>query len=469
MKRALCIVALILLSVSVSAKVVLGSYLPVYATESGSMEQDSMVVMRFKIHYPINSTDIDSNYMGNARMLSYIQDFLNDSPKIESITIYSSSSPDGSYETNKSLAQERGLKAKRYLVEHIPAVREIPDSIIIINPTIENWEGLRDLVELEYKYDDKNALLQIFDNENISNEARKGQLKSFNGGRAWQFVRDSLLPQLRYATWVAVWSYIEREEDLPASSLIEVFEPVKSDPILDSIVPAPVDEYPVAVDDCPVVADVGKEEEWQSKTIFAIRSNLLYDLFSLVNYSIEAPLYRDKFSFLVEHHFSWWNWGKAKNEYSIRYLTLGCEARWWFMPQSFSDGKKWRHRESLGGQFLALYGDSGKYDFQFVDDVCYQGEFWSAGISYGYAMPIGKLLNLEFSFSVGYASIAYRGYTPSDDFENLWRDPEKVGRWHYWGPTKARVSLVLPIKVKVGNGRGMGSANSNKSGKGGER
>jgi hypothetical protein len=56
---------------------------------------------------------------------------------------------------------------------------------------------------------------------------------------------------------------------------------------------------------------------------------------------------------------------------------------------------------------------------------------------------------MEFSLSVGYASIAYRKFEPSEDYEILWRDPEKQGRWHYFGPTKAQISLVVPIRVKV--------------------
>jgi hypothetical protein len=52
---------------------------------------------------------------------------------------------------------------------------------------------------------------------------------------------------------------------------------------------------------------------------------------------------------------------------------------------------------------------------------------------------------MEFSISVGYASIAYRKYEPSEDYEILWRDPVKHGRWHYFGPTKLQVSLVYPI------------------------
>ena len=67
-------------------------------------------------------------------------------------------------------------------------------------------------------------------------------------------------------------------------------------------------------------------------------------------------------------------------------------------------------------------------------------------------MPIGKRLNLEFSLSAGYASIAFRGYDPSEDYEILWRDPQEVGRVHYVGLTKAQVSLVIPITVSYRKG-----------------
>ena len=64
-------------------------------------------------------------------------------------------------------------------------------------------------------------------------------------------------------------------------------------------------------------------------------------------------------------------------------------------------------------------------------------------------------LNFEFSLSAGYASIPYRGYIPSDNYEILWRNPEDAGSLHYFGLTKAQVSLVVPIVVnyKKGGGR----------------
>ena len=129
------------------------------------------------------------------------------------------------------------------------------------------------------------------------------------------------------------------------------------------------------------------------------------------------------------------------------FLSIGGEARWWFASSSDKAG-----RDRFAGHFLGLYSESGKYDFQWHNQLCRQGEFWSAGLSYGYAMPLGKWLNMEFSLSAGYASIPFRGYDPSENYEILWRDPEIVGRVSYFGVTKAQVSLILPITVKLKSG-----------------
>ena len=201
-----------------------------------------------------------------------------------------------------------------------------------------------------------------------------------------------------------------------------------------------------------LVADT--KEEIDTKTIVALKSNVLYDVLSLVNYSIEVPFCGDKFSALYYHQFPWWRWGKANNEYCIRFLSIGCEGRWWFKPQPRLNSADRMWRDKLVGHFLGAYVESGKWDFEFGRNTCHQGEHWSAGLSYGFSMPVSKRLNLEFSLSVGYASIAYRKFAPSYNYEILWRDPEKHGRWSYFGPTKAQISLVMPFTVKKKKGGG---------------
>lgn len=114
----------------------------------------------------------------------------------------------------------------------------------------------------------------------------------------------------------------------------------------------------------------------------------------------------------------------------------------------------------MTGHFLGLYGWGGKSDIQAGRDFgCYQFEFISAGLTYGFAFPISKHLNLELSLSAGYANIPYRHYIPTDDWQILIRDRNNAGTLHYFGLTKAEVSLVIPIRVKVPYNKTIGGGN----------
>ena len=289
------------------------------------------------------------------------------------------------------------------------------------------------MVYYQCQRDDKDEILAILDRTDITDERRKVLLKRLNQGRPWLYILKELMPQLRYATWISVWQRIQVDRVMEEPINLAMAMPAMSLPKLE------------------LKPMVSLAEEEDTKTILALKTNLLYDALSWLNFSVEVPI-GDRFSALYYHQFPWWTWGKANNEYCMRFLSIGAEGRWWFKPMPREKTEKRIKRDRLMGHFLGVYAESGKWDFERKRDVCYQGEHWSAGLSYGYAMPIGKRLNLELSLSVGYASIAYRGYTPSEDYEILWRDPEKVGRWHYFGPTKAQVSLVLPFIVKVKKG-----------------
>ena len=394
---------------------------------------DSTVAMRFRIFYPVSKTELHEDYMDNANTLHRILKYLETSPQIDSITIYSYASPEGSYSFNKHLAAERGKTAKQYLLSHIPAERQLPDSLLIIDPTAENWQGLRDLVYYQYPLADRDEVLKVLDRKDITDERRKVLLKRLNRGESWLYILKHLMPKLRYATWVSVWQRIDVDRVIAPDVSLKVDLPEMDLPELEPLV------FP------PLVV------EEDTKTILALKTNLLYDAVSWLNFSVEVPL-GNRFSALYYHQFPWWTWGQGNNEYCMRFLSIGAEARWWFKPMPREKTEKRIKRDKLMGHFLGVYAESGKWDFERKRDICYQGEHWSAGLSYGYAMPIGKRLNLELSASVGYASIPHRGYEPAKDYSELYHLPEKDGRWHYIGPTKLQVTLVLPITVKVKKG-----------------
>lgn len=172
------------------------------------------------------------------------------------------------------------------------------------------------------------------------------------------------------------------------------------------------------------------------KYTVALKTNLLYDVLSAVNFSVEFPI-GERFSIEVQDIFPWWNWGPHGNKYAMQYLSVGPEFRWWF---SRTDDRKY-----LTGHWVGLYAHAGKYDFQRDKDICRQNKFFSTGLSYGYSMPICSWLNMEFTVSVGYARMKFQHYQPSDDYENLYKDKYNSGKMDYFGPTKLGVTLTLPI------------------------
>lgn len=395
------------------------------AAKADTMPYDSSRIENFSIWYVVDSINIDRNYLSNQEQIERIRYYLANSPRIDSITIYAWASPEGGSRHNRLLSEGRAESAKAFLLSLSPDPAKFNEGKIRISPESENWAGLLALVLKNYERADRGKVLEILNDKTISNEARKYRLQRLDGGRTWRYLIDNYMPELRAASWVCVWA--------PA------FEPLPAHSVMKDTLICPeqglAHSYCSSVVSAPVFQD--------RRTIMALKTNMLYDVASLLNFSVEVPVFKDEISVLYYHQFPWWTWGQADNEFCLRFLSIGAEARWWFArPESV------RRRDRLTGHFLGAYAESGKYDFEHKRDICRQGEFWSAGLSYGYSMPVGKRLNLEFSLSAGYASIAFRGYTPSDDYEILWRDPKKVGRAHYVGLTKAQVSLVIPITVK---------------------
>lgn len=171
--------------------------------------------------------------------------------------------------------------------------------------------------------------------------------------------------------------------------------------------------------------------------IVALRTNLLVPA---LNAGIEVPI-GNHWSVGADYYFPW-VWPKADNKNCFEFLGWGIEGRYWF-------GKNRTAYDRLKGHSVGLYGYMGYYDFE-RNFHGHQGEFVNVGVDYTYAMAVGrrKSLHLEFSLGVGYIYSEARQYTVIEANGPLISDKvtKKVG---YFGPTKANVSLVVPIFQKV--------------------
>ncbi|MDE6857837.1 MAG: DUF3575 domain-containing protein, partial [Alistipes sp.] len=385
---------------------------------SESASSGTSIAESFAIYYWRDRIDIDEDYLDNRAQTDHIREYLARSPHIDSIMVYAYASPEGVYEHNVWLSRKRAEAARRYILEHMPADRRLDESCIRLRPMEENWEGLRREIEANYHRADRSRVLAILD-ASVGNDTKKWRLQQLDDGYTYKYIIRHHMPELRLATWICVW-----EHPVVKSAPLPVAAAVFDKPLPDM----PAVTVPVA--------------EWDKRTILALKTNMLYDAATWLNFAVEVPVAR-RFSLLYEHHCPWWV--TESNKHCLEFLSFGGEFRWWFSPRYRAESSTLVKRDALVGHFLGVYGMGGKFDLQSKHTGCYQGEFFSVGLTYGYAMPICKRLNIEFSISAGYARIPHRHYVPTDDWELLIRDRSKSGTWNYFGPTKAEIALVCPI------------------------
>lgn len=391
-------------------------------------------IEQYHIYFRLDKTNLDKSYLDNATQFERIANFVKNSPQIDSITIYAWASPEGVYEHNVWLSRRRAEAAKRYILSQLPKGSSFTADHIRILPMEENWIGLREELEANYHRHDRRVVLKILDAK-IPNDTKKWRLQRLDGGYTYNYIIRKHMPRLRLAAWVTMYG-------------APVPEPALSSIVQEGIAQAPdIVEQPQEFVLEPVVTPIS----WQTeRTILALKTNALYDVGTAVNFAVEAPI-GDRFSVLYNHICPWWL--SESNKYCFQFLSMGGEARYWIKPEPRPATDRRVVRDRLVGHFVGLYGMGGKFDLQWKRWGCYQGEFWSAGLTYGYSMPVGKRLNLEFSLSVGYANIPYRHYVPTNDWQDLIRDKFDAGTLHYVGPTKAEISLVVPITISTKGGR----------------
>lgn len=373
----------------------------------------------FAIHYRFDRIDVDSSYMDNAAAIDTIRFCLTHSVHIDSITVYAWASPEGGYPHNKWLSEKRAAAAKELLLSLAADTTKLNEGKIKISPLAENWPGLLDLVEKNYRRPNRERLLRILRAEGIGEETRKWRIRNLDDGETWNYLKRHYMKQLRSATWVCVWTSVGAIAPLP-----EIRDSLRAPQVgLGRMVEAV--ERPV------------------SELSFAVKTNLPADLVTAVNLGVELPLGED-FSVNAHFTFPWWTAGPYGNKYALQLLDAEGELRWWFAP-----GEK-----RLEGHYLALQGSGGKFDLQWGRDIgCYQCYNWGVGLSYGYAMSLGEHWNLEFALTLGYLAIDYQHYVPSPDWSVLLRDNAKAGVLHYFGPTGLKISLVYPFHIQRGGRR----------------
>ena len=170
------------------------------------------------------------------------------------------------------------------------------------------------------------------------------------------------------------------------------------------------------------------------------RTNLLLPL---LNVGAELPM-NNRWSVATDIYYPWIP-RAASHKNCYQAFGVNVEGRYW-LGKSHGPGIDNRAKRLLGHS-VGAFVMSGDYDWE-RNYSGYQGDFVMGGVDYLYAMPVfrGKM-HLELSLGVGYF---YSKATHYDVFESGgkgYRDKDFRKIFEYFGPLKASVAFVVPLKV----------------------
>ncbi|MFI3322714.1 MAG: DUF3575 domain-containing protein [Rikenellaceae bacterium] len=357
--------------------------------------------------------------------------------------------------TLRNILKDKREKIRRYIISETG----IDNSLIYVSQKEIIWQELRDMVEssnMPYRKEVLDRLTEEGDRKWCRENpdecwfpqeiARTLQLKEIGNGVAYRYMERNMFEQLDRTT-VIVW-YTENGEKCSKDFIISDVAPQKIAEVqlveeaVDEEVEEvkPVDEEPVEEEVKPVDEEPKPISEKERNPLFALKTNMLYDVLTVLNVSAEVPIGK-RISLAGEWIFPWWtidNGREDSKRHRLQLLTANLEARYWFGDRE--------DKPQLTGWFAGIYGGGGKYDFEYDADGV-QGEFYTAGLSAGYAHTINKkeTLRLEYSLSAGYMQTDYRDYNAifGAGVDSNWHPIRRsTGNYLYFGPTAAKVSLV---------------------------
>ena len=352
---------------------------------------------------------------------------------VSGVEVVGGASPEGSVEINKLLSLQRAATIFNYINSNTA----LPDSMASFTYLGRDWSGLRELVERDGNVPYRNEVLALL--AGIVDETATGEqgglhtlerLKVLRGGVPYAYMYSQLFPLLRESRLYV--SYALRR---PAPRIPEQM-PVIETSVIDYV------PEPLALDAAP--------EHSCRPFYMGLKTNMLYDALALP--SIGAEFYVGKnISLVANWTYGWWD----KDHVHRYWRAYGGDmaARWWF-------GRK-AHEKPLTGHHLGVYAGVLTFDFEW-GGTGYMGgipggTLWdrcmvNGGIEYGYSLPVGRRLNIDFTIGIGVLSGKYVKYVPSEA-GYLWQSTRHV---NWVGPTKAEISLVWLI--------GCGNYNSRKGG-----
>lgn len=405
-----------------------GEYSSEITVKNGPMKSDSLgherlIKKRFSISYRVDSISVDTTYMNNAERLDSLRSFLREIKNdpylsLDSVKFSGTASPEGYYEFNNWLSENRLEKLKRIMREEI----EIPDSIIYGNDAYITWQRLRNAVDAS-NLQHKDTVLAILDLEpglidwykiqstgkRMRTDHRMFKIRQLYGGNVYNDLKP-ILDSLRYADV----DLIARRPILPTLAPFDLYLPQYT---IESTIEKPIYE----------------DLLWR----MYIKTNFVKWALGITNVAVEIDLARH-WTYELAGFYS--NWDYFKSTVKFRFAGFQTGVRYWFNPYE-NDG--W----FLGAHFGYSY-----YNLAFNGNHRYQDLYGKTptkggGIEAGWRKQFGykKRWRLEFSIGAGVYPLDYSVFHNTPNYKDgQWIERRKKT---FIGIDQASVSIGYAIDI----------------------
>ena len=369
------------------------------------------------VDFRAGSTTIDSTYRDNRRVLESIDSLLtalisDEWIDVVAIEFCACASPEGSAEVNHRMSQGRMAAMERMVRRRL----DIPDTIVERNNHYISWQHLMELVDGDATLPCRRRVLEILNGDYPEARDYRGalidgripELKRLDEGRVWSAMIKSHFEHMRSAWFVVVTMHKPLMEPEPLCELPHAIRLI-SQPLLH----------------CPSMA-----KNDRSVPLMNIKMNAVEVAAMVANIGLEWRI-TPRLSLDVMGHYSPYNY--FSNDRKIRLLAIQPELRYWW-------------GESLiKGHFIGLHIPVVGFNVQLNDRYRYQDPnraSWGVGLSYGYAMPLGRSRRwgVEFTIGLGYMDVTYDVYDGRCNGKYLRK--EKIS---YVGPTRLGVNFSYRI------------------------
>lgn len=242
---------------------------------------DSLSRTPLLLHFRQNRSLVEYDYMDNPRTLESFSVLFADSLSavyVDTITIFSYASPEGDARHNLTLARQRAIAVKGYLLWKYP---HLDRERLLIDPVGEDWGKLRELVVSDDSVPDREDVLCILD-EIPDRDRCKVLLKKLNCGYAYRYISKKLLPQLRNAA-VCLVKLKAVQPDFVAEhdSVLNHVDQKESTIPYSQTCQQSMPDWQSTPDQCslPLLqsASSSPEQRRASRPLFALKTNLLFD------------------------------------------------------------------------------------------------------------------------------------------------------------------------------------------------